>query len=461
MPRPVVYLLYNLLLPLVLLLGLPSFFIKGLRRGGLARNFAQRLGFFSPETLARFRGQKPLWIHAVSVGEVFLALKLIEALRAVAPERPIVLSTTTTTGYRVAAEKENETLTVIHNPVDLPWIAWHVLRTIDPCALVLVEAEIWPNLVGLAKRRGLPVLLANARLSPRSERRYGKVRSLIAPVFSLLDGVTVPFDEDVARWSALGIDPAKIQVTGSVKFDNAGPAATAATQRDELAAWLLATGMPPGRHLLLGGSTHEGEELLLARTARDLRRGIPGLELVLVPRHAERGPEIAARLREDGFDPVLRVPSGTVAPSAVDGTAAPRVWIANTTGELRSWYALADLVVVGKSFHGIGGQNPVEPILAGRPVVVGPHMENFAEVVAELRGLGGIRQLDGDDALPPALRELLLDPAAGRAMAERGATAMAKHAGSAMRNAEWICRAVSTGRESSPSPPIQPRGPEP
>lgn len=437
MPRPLIYLLYNLLLPVVLVLGLPVFLIKGIRRGGLARNFRQRLGFFSQETLTAFQGKKPLWIHAVSVGEVFLALKLIEALRAVSPGRHIVLSTTTTTGYRVAAEKESETLTVIHNPVDLPWIAWSVLRKIDPCALVLVEAEVWPNLVGLAKQRGLSVLLANARLSPRSERRYGKVRGLIQPVFSLLDGVTVPFDEDVSRWSALGIPAERIVVTGSVKFDNAGHAASVETLQLELANWLTDTGMPTTRRILLGGSTHDGEELLLAQTTRSLQNEFPDLRLVLVPRHAERGYEIASQLRDDGFDPVLRAGADRVGSTLQEG-ALERVWIANTTGELRAWFHHAELVVIGKSFHGVGGQNPVEPILAGRPVVVGPHMENFAEVVGELRRIGGLRQLDGDDTLAAALRELLLDPTAGLAMAARGAEAMARHAGSAERNARWI-----------------------
>jgi 3-deoxy-D-manno-octulosonic-acid transferase len=437
MPRPLIYLLYNLLLPVVLVLGLPAFLIKGIRRGGLARNFRQRLGFFSGETLTAFHGKKPLWIHAVSVGEVFLALKLIEALRTVAPRRHIVLSTTTTTGYRVAAEKESETLTVIHNPVDLPWIAWSVLRKIDPCALVLVEAEVWPNLVGLAKRRGLPVLLANARLSPRSERRYGKVRGLIQPIFSLLDGVTVPFDEDVARWSALGIPVERIVVTGSVKFDNDGHAASAETLQKELANWLTETGMPATRRILLGGSTHDGEERLLAETTRTLQADFPDLRLVLVPRHAERGNEIASQLRDAGFDPVLRAGAERVGSLAQEGSPV-RVWIANTTGELRAWFHHAELVVIGKSFHGIGGQNPVEPILAGRPVVVGPHMENFAEVVGELRRIGGLRQLDGDEALTAALRDLLLDPTAGHAMATSGAGAMERHAGSAKRNAEWI-----------------------
>ena len=437
MPRALIYLIYNLLLPVVLVLGLPSFLIKGFRRGGLTRNFRQRLGFFSNETLASFQSKKPLWIHAVSVGEVFLALKLIEPLRSAAPSRHIVLSTTTTTGYRIAAEKASESLTVIHNPVDLPWIAWSVLRKIDPCTLVLIEAEVWPNLVGLAKRRGIPVLLANARLSPRSERRYGKVHGLIHPIFSLLDGVSVPFDEDVGRWSSLGVPNERILVTGSVKFDNAGHATSAETLQKELADWLSDTGMPASRSILIGGSTHEGEEILLATATRALQVEFPDLRLVLVPRHAERGNEIAAHLRDAGFDPILRMGAHRVGPTTHEATPE-RVWIANTTGELRSWFLLAEIVVIGKSFHGFGGQNPVEPILAGRPVVVGPHMENFAEVVQELRRIGGLRQLDRKEALTAALRELLLDPGTGLAMAARGAEAMARHAGSAERNAHWI-----------------------
>jgi 3-deoxy-D-manno-octulosonic-acid transferase len=443
MTRPLVYLLYNLLLPVVLLLGLPAFLAKGLRRGGLARNFRQRLGFFSGDALARIAAKRPVWIHAVSVGEVFIALKLVEALRAASPGVPLVLSTTTTTGYRVAAEKVSDALTVIHNPVDLPWVAARVLRLVDPRALVLVEAEIWPNLVGLAKRRGVPVLLANARLSPRSERRYGKARAFVAPVFSLLDGVTVPFDGDIARWAALGISEDRIEVTGSVKFDNSGPAAVSEALAGELGSWLAATGLPSGARILIGASTHEGEERLLAGLARGLKADFPGLELVLVPRHAERGAEIASRLREDGFDPVLRVGPGSDA-GKLDPTR-PRVWIANTTGELRAWYGLAELVFVGKSLRGLGGQNPVEPVLAGKPVVVGPNMQNFAEVVAELRDLGGLRQVDDEAGLVDALRDILQDPEAGRAMASRGAVAMARHAGSAERNAAWIFGAIGNG----------------
>ncbi len=435
MPRILVYLLYNLLLPLVLLLGLPSFLTKGIRRGGLARNFAQRLGFFPVALRERLRGKKPIWIHAVSVGEIFIALKLVEAIRRIEPGKLIVLSTTTTTGYRLAAEKENEDLIVIHNPVDLPWIAWSVIRKIDPSRFVLVEAEIWPNLVGLLKRRGVPVLLANARLSPRSERRYRQAHGFIAPIFSLLDGVTVPYPGDVARWSSLGIHPDKITITGSIKFDQ-GVGSGDDGLRAPLGAWLDESGMPPDRRILLGGSTHDGEELLLATVTRDLKRGFPDLELVLVPRHAERGAEIATSLREAGFDPILKAGPNRVGSATQQGSV--RVWIANTTGELRTWFSLAELVVIGKSFRSEGGQNPVEPILAGRPVVVGPHMENFAEVMEELRRAQGVCQLDVESSLAGALRQFLESPAFGIAMAERGSAAMAQHSGAATRNANWV-----------------------
>lgn len=436
MRRALVYTLYNVLLPFVLLLGLPSFLLKGLRRGGLARNFRQRLGFLSRDLLAPLQGQSPLWIHAVSVGEVFIALKLVEAIRVAAPDLSLVLSTTTTTGYRVAAEKRSPGLTVIHNPVDLPLVAWSVLRQLEPRALVLVESEIWPNLVGLARLRGIPVLLANARLSPRSERRYRRVSGLVAPIFSLLDGLTVPYDDDRTRWADLGIDPGIIETTGSIKFDHAGPAAATPPLRDELAAWLAATACPAGARLLVGGSTHEGEERLLARLLRRLREEFPDLALVLVPRHAERGPDVAVQMREEGLSPVLRVAPG----ASPEEDSPERVWIANTTGELRSWYELAELVVIGKSFCGEGGQNPVEPILAGRPVVVGPHMENFAEVVAALRAVDGIHQVADEEELARALAAFLRDPALGEATARRGSAAMANHAHAAARNAEWILR---------------------
>jgi len=462
MPRPVVYLIYNLLLPIALLLGLPTFVIKGIRRGGLARNFRQRLGLFRKETLARFNGEKPIWIHAVSVGEIFVALKIVESLQNAAPGQKIVLSTTTTTGYTVAAERESETLTVIHNPVDLPVVTSRVIRLIDPSQLVLVEAEVWPNLVGQLKRRGVPVKLVNARLSPRSEKRYQKFLPLIRPVFSLLDGVSVPFEVDQDRWAGLGVPSGHIAVLGSVKFDNGRASETASEQISELRTWLVETGLPGESRILLGGSTHDGEEVLLAQTAKSLREKFPTLALVIIPRHAERGGEIASQLEQVGFSPVLKSESNRAVPNRVKSTTQPswappcsaeenRVWIANTTGELRSWFHLAELVVIGKSFTANGGQNPVEPILAGKPVVVGPNMQNFSDVVTDLKSANGICQVEAADELPEALRAFLDDPETGLEMARRGKAAMARHEGAADRTTAFILDSVA-GQTGSDQP---------
>lgn len=444
MPRPFVYLVYNILLPVLLVFGLPLYLVKGIRRGGLALNFRQRLGIFSSAVREKLQGGNPIWIHAVSVGEVLLAMKVIEAIRHADPAQAIVLSTTTTTGYRVAVQHESNTLTVIHNPIDLPFINARVIRLINPAKLVLIEAEVWPNLVWQLSLRNIPVLLINARLSARSERRYLKARSLIAPIFSLLDGVTVPFTVDRQRWSQLGIPEEKIIVTGSVKFDGTGHQDVTANQSAELQNWLSLTGMSPGSRILLAGSTHDGEEKLIAKIADQLKDEVRELVLVIVPRHAERGSEIAAQLRAMDFNPVLRVQPNRVESSYQEGLNQPspsvgrRVWIANTTGELRSWFLLAEVVVIGKSLCSEGGQNPVEPILSGKPVVVGPHMENFSEVMGELLDADGIRQVPNEDCLADVLRDLFRDPQRGAEMAKRGTLAMERHDGSAARAAAFI-----------------------
>ena len=438
MSRFWVYLLYNLLLPVVLLIGFPRFVMKGIQRGGLARNFRQRLGHYRPEVREQLSRSGNLWIHAVSVGEVLVALKLIRELRQQRPEASIVLSTTTTTGYRLADEEtssDREHITVIHNPVDLPWIVHRVLNRIRPERLILVEAEVWPNLVQQAVARRIPVILVNARLSDRSESRFRKFGALTRPIFSQIDRVGVPFEGDIDRWEGLGIERDRITVTGSVKFDE-DPAARPESQVAELASWLAENEFPDKGKILLAGSTHAGEEALIGRAWLTLRERFPDLQYVVVPRHAERAREVASDLRTLGCHPVLKQPLGEASPEERNPDAAP-VWIANTTGELRAWYHLSDLVVVGKSFLGRGGQNPVEPVVAGKPVVVGPHMQNFRAIVADLLRAGGIRQLEGQD-LAEELGRLQEHPEEAGDLARKGAEALARHSGASRRTAELV-----------------------
>ena len=444
MPRPLVYLIYNLLLPIFLIVGFPAFILKGIRRGGLARNFRQRLGRFREGDLFEESGDADasIWIHAVSVGEVFLALKAIEALQEAAPDQKLLLSVTTTTGFAVAREQASPTLKVIHNPIDLPWITARVIRKIQPKALVLIEAEVWPNLVAQLHRRNIPIILANARLSPRSARRYARFRSIVEPIFSQLTAISVPFESDVPRWEAIGISQDRIQVLGSVKFDSTAQGGK--EKRKELEEWLRQSGCPSDARILLAGSTHDGEEKLLAEEFLALREEIPGLALVIVPRHAERAGAIVSQLDALSLHTVVKVPLAGEASPTDESSENPRVWIANTTGELRSWFSLAEVVMIGKSFCGVGGQNPVEPILAGKPVIVGPHMENFADVVRDLREREGILQLPDEAELRDALRTFFLHPEQGATLAEQGRAAMTRHEGASARTAEFVLHQIES-----------------
>ena len=436
MPRFLVYLIYNLLLPVFLLLGLPAFIAKGIKRGGLKRNFHQRLGWFRKQTLRRLENEDPLWFHAVSVGEVLLALKLIESLHATAPRKKIVLSTTTTTAFDLADGHTHEFLTIIHNPVDIPFVTSRVIKLIKPEQLILIEAEVWPNLIRQLNKRGIPIKLINARLSHRSQRRYQKALSFIRPVFSQIDQVTVPFEADVARWVSVGIDRDRIRVLGSVKFDNA-LAVSNNRKINELKEWLTQHGLPHNSRIMLGGSTHDGEELLLAKTAQKLKAEHPDLELVIIPRHAERGREIAKQLGNAGFLPILRKTDETRANSF---SSKQKIWIANTTGELRSWYFLAEIVVVGKSLCGRGGQNPVEPILTGKPTIVGPNMENFVDIISSLVKDDAIVQIPDNESLFTTANQLLSDPTRCEVLIRNGAAVLERHRGATERTVNLILK---------------------
>ena len=260
---------------------------------------------------------------------------------------------------------------------------------------------------------------------------------MIQPIFSEIDCVTVPFPPDIKRWSALGIPEEKIHLTGSVKFDDSKDKEPPAEQMEELRSWLQENGVSGDAPIFLAGSTHNGEETLATRVWQDLRREFPALALVIVPRHAERGNEIAVQLQEIGVNTTLRDGVNRVRPTTQQGIVE-NACIANTTGELRAWYYLADVVMVGKSFTGKGGQNPVEPVLVGKPVVVGPNMQNFLEVVQDLVEADGISQVADESKLREKVAEFLHHPEKGIQQSGNGKQAMARHQGVADRTIEVL-----------------------
>jgi len=417
----VIRFIYNLFWPLGLLIFLPGYFAKMIRRGGYREKFGQRVGIYDGALRNRLAKQRSTWLHAVSVGEVNIALKLANALRVLERDVHCVLTTTTTTGFALARKSAPSWIEVMYTPLDYWPIMRRAFSAILPARIVLIEAEVWPNLAAAAHARRIPLALVNARLSPRSERRYRRFQFFVAPTFRLLDLVCVPERRDVERWVALGVSRDRIHATGSIKFDPEvqGESQTVA------ASVLDAFNSEP--LVLFGGSTHRGEEEILARVFLRLREQYPSLRLFIAPRHVERLQEIRAQL---GALP-LRV---TLASQASTSAAANGdCMLLDTTGELQRWYGIATVVFIGKSLTAHGGQNPVEPILAGKPVVFGPHMENFATLAKTLVSKDAAMQVNDTGSLERALAELLGDNDARQRLVRNAQVALREHQGATAR----------------------------
>ena len=416
--------IYNLFFPLVFVALLPGFLLRMLRRGGYREKFRQRFGRYSPEERARLARGEWIWLHSISVGETLLALKLARQIREREPGKCIALSVTTSTGFAVAQPHANDWLEIIYNPLDAPWIVRAALDAVRPVRLIFIEA-IWPNLLAAAQRRGLPVTFL-PRLSPRSAARFRRARFFTGPIFRLLDALAAAEPEDREAWQALGVEPARLHVTGNAKFDAAAPTGG---RTAEFRALLRDLGVPDDAPILLGGSTFPGEERILADALRELRTRWPALFLILVPRHVERAAAILAELEPTGLRLAVRSRLSTrnQKPEISDAL------LVDTTGELRDWYALATVVFIGKSLTATGGQNPVEPVLAGRPVIFGPHMENFAPIVA--RWLAGDAAVQVRDAagLRAQLATLFADAPRRAQLAERARAIAAIHSGATER----------------------------
>ena len=416
--------IYNLFFPLVFVALLPGFLLRMLRRGGYREKFRQRFGRYSPEERARLARGEWIWLHSISVGETLLALKLARQIREREPGKCIALSVTTSTGFAVAQPHANDWLEIIYNPLDAPWIVRAALDAVRPVRLIFIEA-IWPNLLAAAQRRGLPVTFL-PRLSPRSAARFRRARFFTGPIFRLLDALAAAEPEDREAWQALGVDPARLHVTGNAKFDAAAPTGG---RTAEFRALLRDLGVPDDAPILLGGSTFPGEERILADALRELRTRWPALVLILVPRHVERAAAILAELEPTGLRLAVRSRLSTRNQKPETSDAL----LVDTTGELRDWYTLATVVFIGKSLTATGGQNPVEPVLAGRPVIFGPHMENFAPIVA--RWLAGDAAVQVRDAaeLRAQLATLFADAPRRAQLAERARAIAAIHSGATER----------------------------
>ena len=417
--------LYNLFLPVGFLFFLPGVLYKYRHRGGWKDTFSERFGRFSPERkkeLEAFHGA--IWIHSVSVGETILALSMIEKYLQLHPERKFVISTTTTTGQEMARNKKPANTSVIFCPIDFPCMVKRTLNIIKPSMLVIFETELWPNMISLARKANIPVALVNGRMSDHSSRGYRRARFFFSPMLKLINRIMVQSRVDAERFLAVSPEAA-VEVTGNMKFDQAPPENLQAADLDYCFG-------PGKRVVLLAASTHPGEEELITDVFCQLKKNFADLKLVIVPRHAERGADIAEHLKSRNLAFVRR--------SLGEKPETPvEILLADTTGEMFSFIAAADIVIVGKSLAGHDeGHNLIEPALLGKPIVTGAVLRNFRFIFNVLAQADALTPIAKDAELVPALTALLSDPARRQELGKRAEAAIAKHRGAALRTIEVL-----------------------
>lgn len=413
--------LYSLLIGAALPLALARLLWRSRRLPDYRRRWPQRLGFSPPGAAGS------IWLHAVSVGEVNAALPLIEALRHAYPHLPLLVTTTTPTGSQQLRRHISADIGHCYLPYDLPGAVERFFERQRPRLGVILETELWPNLYAAAEAAHVPLVLANARLSPRSARGYARWPQLTRQTLARLSAAGAQTADDAERLVALGLPRERVTITGNLKFD--------ATPADPAAGLALRERLGPGRPVWLAASTHEGEEAAVLRAHRAVLAAHPDAVLILAPRHPQRFAEVARLCRQQGWALARR--------SADDG-APCAVYLADSLGELPSLMAAADVVFVGGSLgcsaSAHGGHNLIEPAQQAKPSLFGPHMRNFAQLRDWVLAAGAGEQVGDETELAARLSTLLSDAAQRERMGAAALALLAQHRGATARTLALIER---------------------
>lgn len=429
--------LYDLIYGLALLLGWPFLLIRRLRRGPGSLALRERLGNVPSRPVAA----NCVWIHGVSLGEINATRTIVAELRRRTATLAVVVSSTTATGLARARELYPN-LTVFRFPLDLSPVLRRVFERVRPSIIVLMELEAWPNLIEVARDRGVPVVIANGRVTEeRSVRAFTRplVRLVARRMFGALRWVGAQDKVFARRFEQIGVPRDRIEVVGSVKFDAADVADTIPGQ-DELAdAMTIDTRAP----LLVCGSTGPGEEEVLLDAYAQLIARFPALQLALVPRKPERFDEVAGLIVRRGFTCLRRSGMPPLVPA---DTPQPRaVFLGDTLGELRKFYALGDIAFVGRSLVPMGGSDVMEAAALGKPVIVGPHTDNFAQAIALLTDAGGCARVHDAASMVRVIGDLLVDPQRRTAMGQSARRTILAHRGATARTVDRILALIQSG----------------
>ena len=406
----------------------PAAVARRLRRG-VPLDARARLGLGGA---APSRGAPGGWLHAVSVGEAIAAAPLVEGLRRLWPALPLVVTTVTKTGATVVRERYAGLASHRFFPLDLPWATRRFVASLDPAFLVCMETELWPNMLRTLGARGVPVMIANGRISDRSYRRYRLLRAFMSSVLADVRVFAMQSAEDARRIIALGVSPERVFVTGNLKNE---PLPDTAGSAD---LWRRLLGFEPGQPVWIAGSTHRGEEEAVLDAHRAALRECPELGLVIAPRHPERAQEVVGLVAARGWPAVRR--------SELGRAREPRaVIVLDTVGELATLYAVADVVFVGWSLIPFGGHNMLEPALRRKPVLMGPHTQNFRESAALLESAGAAWVVRDGAQLGRELTRLLSDAGLRTKTGEAGYGAVASRHGAVRETLELVGRFLVPG----------------
>jgi 3-deoxy-D-manno-octulosonic-acid transferase len=416
--------IYDLILLAYGLVTLPVLLAKGKLREG----FRERRGHLPAGAEALLGGRPVIWIHAVSVGEARLAVRLIRQLAVRTPELAVVLTTTTASSQKIARDTAGAAAVVTYCPFDLSWMVKRFLDAVNPRAAVILETEVWPNLLRQAEKRGIPALVVNARISDKALPAYLKWRAVLKPVFGRITRCLAQSEEHARRYARIGVPEERIRVTGNMKFDLEVPLLTESVRR------AMSVFRADSKALWLAASTHAGEEAMTAAAFLGVRTHVPGAKLVIAPRHLERLAEVEEIIRSKGLK------CAKITDLERHYAQDTDVLIVDEWGVLNQLYSLVDLVFVGGSLVPVGGHNLAEPAVAGCPVVYGPWTQNFRDMEEEFRSAGaGIRVADARE-LERRVIELFQDPGARRLQSARSRAVVAANAGATERNLEEILK---------------------
>jgi 3-deoxy-D-manno-octulosonic-acid transferase len=419
-----VYFLYTLIYSLVIIFLLPFEFFK--RPGDLRKKWLrEKLGLFHSSLITRYSSL--IWVHAVSVGEVVAASSLLKAIRERYPSKEIVLSTITDTGRKVAMERAPGGTHIVYLPFDIPLVLNPVVKKLRPEVLIVIETELWPNMFRVFRENEIPVILMNGRISEKSFRGYKKISFFMRKVLSDVNFFGMQAAEYADRIRSLGADDRRIKTLGNFKFDS--------KPSSRIPEWATKLTGP----VITAGSTHAGEEELMASLYVELKKDFPHLNLIIAPRHPERFRDVEEMLRARGCSFIKRSDFETQGPDfrAIKGD----IILLDTVGELSAIYGITDIAIIGKSFRGRGGQNPLEAAGWGRPVICGPHMENFP-VIRDFYKEGAAIEVS-EEGLYSQLKELLLHPDKARGIGSKARELYNKNSGAVERAMEVIANYVS------------------